>query len=584
MAMIKKHLSLQAKLVFLFSISLFFLIVLMTIMHFKQVKALDKELAAALRNSNTIALNGVLLQQNIALDKILTSLVNTPEIVDFAGDPANAKAKMVVSGMLPSLNAVQCVRLVVYDNKFLVLHQDAVDKAPRRPDTLPEAYLSTFKEVAADLKNRYYFRHNEITSGAFPVEYCGVTVLTDVDDKVVGYVEVSLDVSTWVAPLAPLTKFAVGLYDSDSLSFSRTTDDVRFGLIAAVVEPAGIDDGLTSITVDNLTFLADRMPITNPQQEVLHWLWFVTDYTAQTAAKRADFMVTGASILGFALFALWGLVYFLRRRVIGPINLVAGGLRAGAVRLNLLAAQVATSGQSIADGASVQAASLEETSASMEETSTMSRHNADNAGQANVLIKESMAVIAQGGQSMQQLSQAMGEISTASDKTLKIVKTIDDIAFQTNLLALNAAVEAARAGEAGAGFAVVADEVRNLAMRAADAARETNLLIEETAGKIHDGNQLAQGAANVFADIVASSGKVCTLISDINAASGEQDRGIQQINKALVEMEQVTQQNSANAEESAAVAVEMSGHTEEIKQHIQALISLIGGGLTAEEE
>ena len=582
--MTNKHLSLQAKLILLFSSSLFVLVVLMTIMHFKQVKALDKELATALRNSNTIALNGVLLQQDIALDKILTSLLNTPEIVDFAGDPANAQAKMVVSGLLPSLNAVQCVRLVVYDAKFSVLHQDAVAKTPKRPDTLPVSYQTIFKEVAADLKNRYYFRHNETDGGTYPAEYCGVTVLTDLDDKVIGYVEVSLDVTTWVAPLAPLTNFAIGLYDTDSHSFSHTTDDNRFANIAAKVDPQGIHDGVATIKVGKQTFLADRLPITDPQQEVLHWLWFVTDYTAQAATKRADLLLTGTAILGFALLSLLGIGFFLRRRVITPINLVTGGLRSSADRLNLLAAQVASSGQGIADGASVQAASLEETSASMEETSTMSQQNVANASQANILIKESMAVIQQGGQSMQQLSAAMGEISAASDKTLKIVKTIDAIAFQTNLLALNAAVEAARAGEAGAGFAVVADEVRNLAMRAADAARETNMLIEETTAKINDGNHLAQGAAKVFADIVASSGKVCTLISDINAASGEQNRGIQQINKALVEMEQVTQQNSANAEESAAVAVEMSSHTEEIKQHIQALISLIGGELTSGEE
>ncbi len=204
--------------------------------------------------------------------------------------------------------------------------------------------------------------------------------------------------------------------------------------------------------------------------------------------------------------------------------------------------------KSLAEGAQSQASAVEETSSSLEEMSSMTKQNAANANHANSIMKETKVVVNKANESMKHLSKSMTEISKASEETGKIVKAIDEIAFQTNLLALNAAVEAARAGEVGAGFAVVADEVRNLAMRAAEAAKNTADLLEQTEKKVKDGTALVKKTNEEFDNVAQSAGKVGDLIEEISAASNEQAQGIEQINKAVSEIDHETQKNAANAD------------------------------------
>jgi methyl-accepting chemotaxis protein len=209
----------------------------------------------------------------------------------------------------------------------------------------------------------------------------------------------------------------------------------------------------------------------------------------------------------------------------------------------------------------------------------MTKQNADNASTADKLMKESKQMVERANHSMGELTISMNDISRASEETSKIIKTIDEIAFQTNLLALNAAVEAARAGEAGAGFAVVANEVRNLAMRAAEAARNTSTLIEGTVKKVKEGSDLVGRTNAVFSEVSKSAVKVADLVAEIAAASSEQAQGIDQINKAVMEMDKVTQQNAANAEESASASEEMNAQAAQMKQIAGDLRFIVEGAV-----
>jgi len=203
---------------------------------------------------------------------------------------------------------------------------------------------------------------------------------------------------------------------------------------------------------------------------------------------------------------------------------------------------VATS-TSLSDGASDQAASLEETSSSLEEIAAMTCQSAENANTGYGLIDKSRSIVTQANTAMARLAEAMKNISHSSRETQKIIKTIDEIAFQTNLLALNAAVEAARAGEAGAGFAVVADEVRNLAMRAAEAARTTAQLIENTVKNIEEGDALADSTNAIFNEVTDNILKASQFMSEIAQTANEQAKGIEQINQVVGTINNVTQHN-----------------------------------------
>jgi len=301
---------------------------------------------------------------------------------------------------------------------------------------------------------------------------------------------------------------------------------------------------------------------------------------AQSAARAFAEVQNSVLTLGFsgAVYAAAVLLMValgsahLRRAMIE----LAGRLAEASDQTSAHANAVAGASQTLAEGACNQAASLEETSASLEEMTSMVKRNADAAQQAKEISGQTRAAADAGAHDMEQMRQSIAAIKRSSDEVAKIVKNIDEIAFQTNILALNAAVEAARAGEAGAGFAVVAEEVRSLAQRSAQAARETATRIEDAISKTSQGVEVSGKVAQSLKEITAKARSVDELVGQIAVASKEQAQGISQVNLAVTAMDRITQSNAATAEESASAAQELNSQAAGQKATVDELLRLVG--------
>ena len=233
------------------------------------------------------------------------------------------------------------------------------------------------------------------------------------------------------------------------------------------------------------------------------------------------------------------------------------------------AKQISSSAADLANGATTQASSVQELSASIDMISQQTQQNAENAENANELSNRSAENAREGNEAMKQMLEAMLRIKDSSNNISSIITTIQEIAFQTNLLSLNASVEAARAGEHGRGFSVVADEVRTLANRSQSATTDTTELIEDSIRRVEIGSGIAQTTSDALDLIVENAATVLSIINEITEASRNQAEAISQVSTGLGQISSVVQSNSAVSEEAAAAAQELNSQAEVLQQLVQ---------------
>jgi len=230
--------------------------------------------------------------------------------------------------------------------------------------------------------------------------------------------------------------------------------------------------------------------------------------------------------------------------------------------------QVAGSSQILSQNSAEQASTVEELTATIQEISDevniTARNAVDVSDKVRILGNELDKSITQ----MRETVNTMTLIDGKSDEIIKIIKIIEDIAFQTNILALNAAIEAARAGEAGKGFAVVADEVRNLAVKSADAAKNTTQLLEDTLKAVKEGTYAADNTSRALAEVAKDTNIITESINNISAKAQQQAVSVEQITISIEQIADVIQTNSATAEENSAASEELSSQAEALRNMV----------------
>lgn len=279
-----------------------------------------------------------------------------------------------------------------------------------------------------------------------------------------------------------------------------------------------------------------------------------------------------------------GCIVAIRRKLTVLLRDVAQSLRESSGELVRFANHGAESSMLLADHASQAAASIEETSASLEEMASTTMLNARHAQEARDLAQRTREAADRGANDMDQLQRAIGDIQTSSEDIAKIIKTIDEIAFRTNILALNAAVEAARAGDAGLGFAVVANEVRSLAQRSAEAARETSDRIGSARSKTALGVELVGKVSAELKEIVSGNQTLDSLGRNVADASAQQSKGIELLREAVVEMDRLTQGNAATADDTARAIGSLHQQARLVGTAVRQLNELIDGNSTVIQE
>jgi methyl-accepting chemotaxis protein len=483
-------------------------------------------------------------------DKIIPELEhqakNTIQVLDGRSDVFLATAAENADKLIASLKDEMVEELGIANSPMLVRRVNDLEKAMQLKEYMLKQY-----QVQADL---IINQNLELVD-----EFAEVAVKMD---ETIEYLKDAVDTPEeirWIADVEEANNEFSDIF----------TNDVTAEVNRILENRIGVYDAESDEALAKMSEIMDKI-IVSLQAEA--------DEAVENSDNTAAFVITLLAISAIiSVIAGLGLGFYLANAISNPINAITENLSMGSDQVNSAAGQIAETSETLSQGASEQAASMEETAASLAALAETSRETVELSDGAADLMKINIQKSVESLEAMAEMTSKMNQIESDSSEMLKIIKTIDEIAFQTNLLALNAAVEAARAGEHGKGFAVVAEEVRNLAIRASEASKGTQGLLEGTVSQVSDTATAIREVNDNFETIVESATEMGEKLDTMSEATKGQLTSIEQIDTATKQVADVTQQIAAGSEETASSSEELSAQSAQLRSAVNQLSLLIHG-------